>query len=293
MATKDKAKEVPEVTAPADEPEITEDVAAPPTDDAAEVQELVAKGVKPHIDLAAELKKMEENRGGDWTPKTRLGKLVRSGQITSMSQALQSGLRLREAEIVDILLPGLGDEVTSVNMVQRMTDSGRRVRFSIQAVVGNRDGYVGIGMATGKEVGPTIRRAIDAAKLNIIEIKRGCGSWECGCGTPHTVPFKVVGRAGSAEITVKPAPRGVGLAVGNIAKKVLGLAGIKDAWGFARGQTRTTVNAAQAAYDSMAQTVTTRISEQQASRVRITSGAGGAPGAGTTMATTPTQGGAQ
>jgi small subunit ribosomal protein S5 len=285
MVAKDKVTEVPEA-APAEEP-IPEDALAPPTDEAAEVQELVQKGMRPQIDLSAELKKMEEGRGGEWTPKTRLGRLVRSGEITSMSQALQSGLRLREAEIVDVLLPGLGDEVTSVNMVQRMTDSGRRVRFSIQAVVGNRDGYVGIGMATGKEVGPTIRRAIDAAKLNIIEIKRGCGSWECGCGTPHTVPFLVIGRAGSAEIQVKPAPRGVGLAVGQIARKVLGLAGIKDAWGFARGQTRTTVNAAQAAYDAMQKTVTTRVSEQQASRVKITTGAAGAPQAPTPAAVTP------
>ena len=270
-----KPEPTPAPVAPDDEP-VPEDAGAAPTDDSKEVQELVQAGVRPRIDLAAELKKVEEGRGTEWTPKTRLGKLVRSGEITSMSQALASGLRLREAEIVDVLLPGIGDEVTSVNMVQRMTDSGRRVRFSIQAVVGNRDGFVGIGMATGKEVGPTIRRAIDAAQLNVIEIKRGCGSWECGCGTPHTVPFLVVGKAGSAEITVKPAPRGVGLAVGQIARKVFALAGIKDAWGFARGQTRTTVNAAQAAYDAMRRTVVTRVTEQQAARTKIMTGAAGA-----------------
>ncbi len=265
----------PPVSNPDDEP-VPEDAGAAPVDDSKEVQELVQAGIRPRIDLAAELKKVEEGRGTEWTPKTRLGRLVRSGEITSMSQALASGLRLREAEIVDVLLPGIGDEVTSVNMVQRMTDSGRRVRFSIQAVVGNRDGFVGIGMATGKEVGPTIRRAIDAAKLNVIEIRRGCGSWECGCGTPHTVPFLVVGKAGSAEITVKPAPRGVGLAVGQIARKVFALAGIKDAWGFARGQTRTTVNAAQAAYDAMRRTVVTRVTAQQAARTKIMTGAAGA-----------------
>lgn len=269
----------PPTPAPEDEP-VPEEASAAPIDDSKEVQEMVQAGVRPRIDLAAELKKVEEGRGSEWTPKTRLGKLVRAGEITSMSQALASGLRLREPEIVDVLLPGIGDEVTSVNMVQRMTDSGRRVRFSIQAVVGNRDGFVGIGMATGKEVGPTIRRAIDAAKLNVIEIRRGCGSWECGCGTPHTVPFLVIGKAGSAEITVKPAPRGVGLAVGQIARKVLALAGIKDAWGFARGQTRTTVNAAQAAYDAMRRTIVTRVTEQQATRTKIMTGAAGAISAG-------------
>lgn len=267
-----------------------EDVAAPPVE-AEVVQELVAAGVRPKIDVSAELKKVEEQRGGDWVPKTRLGKLVRAGQVSSMREALQSGLPLREPEIVDVLLPDLADDVTSVNMVQRMTDSGRRVRFSIQAVVGNRDGFVGLGMAKGKEVGPTIRKAIDNAKLTIIEIRRGCGSWECGCGTPHTVPFEVVGKSASAEIHVKPAPRGVGLAVGVIAKKVLSLAGVKDSWGFARGQTRTTVNAANAAFNALEKTVRARVSEVQARRVKIVSGAVGglkpaaapaAPGGGST-----------
>ncbi len=267
------------MTAPNEAPAGPETPAEAPVADAPEAveakaaAELIQAGVKPKLDVSEELRKVEEARGGDWVPKTRLGRLVRQGQITSMSQALASGLPLREPEIVDVLLPDLGDDVTSVNMVQRMTDSGRRVRFSIQAVVGNRDGFVGVGMAKGKEVGPSIRKAIDNAKLNLIEVRRGCGSWECGCGTPHTVPFEVLGKAASAEITVKPAPRGVGLAVGIIAKKVLTLAGIKDAWGFARGQTRTTVNAAQAAYNAMKNTSQTRLSPMQLTRVKIVSGA--------------------
>ncbi|MCJ7607198.1 MAG: 30S ribosomal protein S5, partial [Thermoplasmata archaeon] len=81
----------------------------------------------------------------DWTPKTMLGKLVAEGRITTMSDALGSGLPLREPEIVDILLPDLADEVLDVNMVQRMTDSGRKVKFAITVVVGNQDGFVGLG----------------------------------------------------------------------------------------------------------------------------------------------------
>jgi hypothetical protein len=107
----------------------------------------------------------------DWTPKTRLGKMVLNGEVTTMSQALATKLPLREPEIVDILLPDLKDEVIDVNIVQRMTDSGRRVRFRITCAVGNGDGFVGIGMSKGREVGPSIRKAIDNAKLNMIEIK--------------------------------------------------------------------------------------------------------------------------
>ena len=139
---------------------------------------------------------------------------------------------------MDILLPETEDEVLDVNMVQRMTDSGHRVNFVITCIVGNEDGFAGLGRARGREVGPSIRRAIDNAKLNMIEIKRGCGSWECGCGRSHTLPFKVTGSSGSVEVVLKPAPQGVGLAVGDIAKSVLRLAGITDAWGFTKGHTR-------------------------------------------------------
>lgn len=212
-----------------------------------------------------------------WTPKTRLGKMVMHGEVTGMSDALRSGLPLREPEIVDILLPNMEDEVLDVNMVQRMTDSGRRVNFVITSVVGNRDGFVGLGRARGKEVGPAIRKAIDNAKLNLIEIKRGCGSWECGCGKPHSLPFEVVGKGGSVELTLKPAPRGISLAVGDVAKSVLRLAGIKDAWGFTKGHTKTTVNYAIAAFEALKRTALLKVSGQQAEKSHIVAGAVEAP----------------
>jgi small subunit ribosomal protein S5 len=208
----------------------------------------------------------------EWNPKTRLGKMVLSGEITTMSQALATKLPLREPEIVDILLPEMKDEVIDLNMVQRMTDSGRRVRFAVTSCVGNGDGFVGLGRAKGKEVGPTIRKAIDNAKLNIIEIKRGCGSWECGCGTAHSIPLAVVGKAGSVEVTLKAAPRGIGLAVGDVAKTILGLAGVKDAWGFARGHTKTTVNYALATFDALKRTSEMRVTDEQEKRLKIISG---------------------
>ncbi len=127
----------------------------------------------------------------DWDPKTKLGILVKAGKVSSMHDALSSGLPLREHQIVDTIIgEDLVDEVLKVNMVQRMTDSGRRTRFSITVVVGNSNGYVGLGSARGKEVGPTIKKAIDNAKLNMIELNRGCGSWECGCMNPHSLPLQ-------------------------------------------------------------------------------------------------------
>lgn len=200
----------------------------------------------------------------EWDPKTKLGTLVKTGKITSMHGALHSGLPLREPQIVDSLIgEELVDEVLKVNMVQRMTDSGRRTRFSITVVVGNGNGYVGLGSARGKEVGPTIKKAIDNAKLHMIELTRGCGSWECGCMTPHSLPYQVNGKAGSTLVRLNPAPRGVGLAVGDVAKKILKLAGIKDAWGFSRGQTKTTVNNAKAVMDAIKGTTLMRVQKGQ------------------------------
>jgi small subunit ribosomal protein S5 len=198
--------------------------------------------------------------------------MVRNGEITTIHEALKTGLPLREPEIVDVLLPNLEDEVLDVNMVQRMTDSGRRVKFSITVVVGNRDGYVGIGQFKGKEVGPSIRKAINNAKLNIIEVKRGCGSWECGCGTTHTIPFQVLGKASSVEVVLKPAPRGVGLAMGDVAKHILRLAGFEDVWAFTRGQTRTTVNYAKAVFAALEKISTIRVREGQAMAFGIKEG---------------------
>ncbi len=220
-------------------------------------------------------KRRSESRSSvsvSWSPKTKLGMLVKSGQLTNISDVLKSGLPLREPEIVDLLLPDLNDEVIDVNMVQRMTDSGRRVKFVITVAVGNSDGFIGFGQAKGKEVGSSIRKAIENAKLNIIEIKRGCGSWECGCGTPHTVPFSVTGKSGSVEVTLKPAPRGISLATGSVAKKILIIAGIKDCWAFTKGKTKTTVNYAKAVFNALEKNAEMRVMQDAVKKVGIVSG---------------------
>jgi small subunit ribosomal protein S5 len=195
----------------------------------------------------------------EWVPQTRLGKLVKEGQVTTMNEALESGLPIRESQIVDALIPEIRDEVLDINMVQRMTDSGRRVKFRATVIVGNGDGFVGIGEGKDVQVGIAIRKAIDTAKMNIKGIKRGCGSWECGCGLGHTVPFTVTGKVGSVTVELKPAPRGLGLASGGTAKKVLDIAGIKDVWARATGETRTTLNFARATYNALIRTTTMKV----------------------------------
>jgi small subunit ribosomal protein S5 len=186
-----------------------------------------------------------------WEPKTQVGKMVKEGTITDIDYILDNGLPLLEPEIVDALLPDITEQVLDVSLVQRMHKSGRRARFRATVVVGNKNGYVGVGMGKAKEVGPAIRKAIAHAKLSLIRIKTGCGSWECGCGTPHSIPFAAKGSCGSVKIELLPAPRGVGLVAGDVAKAVLGLAGIRDIWTKTFGDTRTTYNFAVATFDAL------------------------------------------
>jgi len=190
----------------------------------------------------------------EWIPRTRLGMLVKEGKITSIDEIFANNLPIREPEIVDALIPDLKHEVVSVNFVQRQTDAGEVSRFQVTVVVGNENGYVGVGMGKAKQIRTAIEKALRNAKLNIIPVRRGCGSWECLCGEPHSVPFKVFGKSGSVEILLLPAPKGVGLVAGDVAKVVLRLAGIKDVWTRSRGETRTAHNMAKAVYNALKNT---------------------------------------
>jgi small subunit ribosomal protein S5 len=187
----------------------------------------------------------------EWEPTTKIGTQVKEGTITDIDEIFEKGLPIMELEIVDALLPDLEEEVMDVNLVQRMHKSGRKVNFRVIVAVGNKNGYVGLGQGKAREVGPAIRKAVDNAKYNIIKVRRGCGDWGCVCGREHTVPFKVTGNTGSVDVTLIPAPAGVGLAVGDVGKTILGLAGIKDVWSSASGQTQTTVNFAFAVFDAL------------------------------------------
>jgi small subunit ribosomal protein S5 len=187
----------------------------------------------------------------EWEPKTELGKKVKAGEITDIDEIFEKGLPIMELGIIDTLLPDLEEEVMDVNLVQRMHKSGRKVNFRVIVAVGNKNGYVGLGQGKSREVGPAIRKAVDDAKYNIIKVRRGCGDWGCVCGKEHTVPFKVSGKTGSVKVTLIPAPAGLGLAVGNVGKTILSLAGIADVWSNTSGQTQTTVNYANAVFDAL------------------------------------------
>jgi len=198
----------------------------------------------------------------EWEPKTKIGRMVKDGIITDIDEIFEKGLPIMELEIVDSLLPELDEEVMDVNLVQRMHKSGRKVNFRVIVAVGNKNGYVGLGQGKAREVGPAIRKAVDDAKYNIIKVRRGCGDWGCVCGREHTVPFKVNGKTGSVVVTLLPAPAGLGLAVGDVGKTILKLAGINDVWSRTSGQTQTTVNFANATFEALKELSKVKASEK-------------------------------
>jgi small subunit ribosomal protein S5 len=189
-----------------------------------------------------------------WVPKTRLGKMIQEGKITSIDEVFLSGLKISEPQIVDTLIPDLQEEVINVNLVQKQTDAGEKSRFKAIVAVGNRDGYIGLGAGKASQVRTAIEKAAVTARLNIVPVKRGCGSWECGCGKPHSVPFRVEGKCGGVRVVIVPGPRGLGLVASEVAKVILGLAGVKDLWMRSYGATRTVPSFACAVFDALKKT---------------------------------------
>ena len=188
-----------------------------------------------------------------WLPRTRLGTLVQSGSVQSLDTIFQNGWKIKEYEIVNKLMPDIKSFVVHVGVVQKQTDAGESTRFKSVVAVGDENRWFGIG--TGKK--PQLKNAIDSATqnalLNIIPVKLGCGSWECRCGTNHSIPHRTVGRGGSVKIELIPGPKGLGLVAGETIRNLLALAGVKDVWSKSFGSTSTMPSVANAVYDSIRQ----------------------------------------
>ena len=190
----------------------------------------------------------------NWGPRTKLGKMVLDGQISSMEELFMEGLKISEPEIVNALLSDLQEEVIDIGLVQKQTDAGEKSQFRAVVVVGNRDGYVGLGSGKAQQVRSAIEKAAVNARLNITPIRRGCGSWECGCGQHHSLPFQVSGECGGVEIVLIPGPRGLGIVASEATKVILGLAGVKDCWTKSYGSTRTVPSFAYSIFDALKKT---------------------------------------
>lgn len=118
-------------------------------------------------------------------------------------------------------------------------------------MVGNENGIVGIGQANSREHRIALEKALENAKLNIISVRRGCGSWECGCGGSHSIPFRTEGKYGSVYVKLFPAPKGTGIVADETTRILIKLTGIKDVWVKTLGNTGARLNLIFAVFNAI------------------------------------------
>ena len=213
-----------------------------------------------------------------WKPKTSLAKQVKSGSITHIDQILDQGLSILEPGIVDVLMPSSSTELLLVGQskgkfgggqrrvfrqTQKKTREGNKPRFATYCIIGDQDGHVGLGYGKSKETVPAREKATRRAKLNMIKIRRGCGSWQDTAQEPNSIPFKVEGKCGSCKITLLPAARGTGLKIEKECAKMLKIAGIKDIISKTEGKTKTKINLLEACFDALKQLIQVKVQKDQ------------------------------
>ena len=135
----------------------------------------------------------------------------------------------------------LEDRVVAINRVSKVVKGGRRMRFSALVVVGDRNGHVGFGTGKAQEVPEAIRKAVEDAKKNLIEVPM-VGS---------TIPHEVIGSFCGGRILMKPALAGSGVAAGGPVRAVVELAGYRDILSKCIGS-RTPINMVRATMQGLA-----------------------------------------
>ena len=146
----------------------------------------------------------------------------------------------------------LKEKVVAINRVAKVVKGGRTFRFSAVVVVGDENGHVGVGNGKAAEVPDAIKKAIQDAKKNLVEVPI--------VGT--TIPHEYVGRFGSAQVMLKPAEEGTGIIAGGSVRPIIELAGYRDI----RTKVIGTSNPRNVVYATLAGLTSMRTAEQVAKK---------------------------
>ncbi|KRT35828.1 SSU ribosomal protein S5P [Acetomicrobium thermoterrenum DSM 13490] len=135
----------------------------------------------------------------------------------------------------------LTERVIAINRVSKVVKGGKRFKFSVLVVVGDGERYIGVGMGKAREIPEAVRKGIERAKKNLVEVKK----------VGNTIPHPIVANFGAAQVLLRPAAPGTGVIAGAVVRAIMELGGVKDVLTKVIGRTSNPINVAYATVEAV------------------------------------------